>query len=190
VPISGDSESRRYDVIADTRRRWRQSREAGDRGRGLSTGCERVGGREATRYPAELAVSLAGAVFRRGRARCAAASRRCKLIVRPRRISGGGSDASATRLHRRDHLEEWPARSRARHDRHDRIEAHHRCSGGSMIPVPAGVHVWLATGHTDMRKGFPRLALLVQEKLKTDPHSGHPVRLPRTARWTRQGDLA
>jgi transposase len=42
-----------------------------------------------------------------------------------------------------------------------------------MIPVPAGVRVWLATGHTDMRKGFPGLALLVQEKLKTDPHSGH-----------------
>ena len=46
-----------------------------------------------------------------------------------------------------------------------------------MIPVPAGVRVWLATGHTDMRKGFPGLALLVQEKLKTDPHCGH--RQPR-----------
>lgn len=42
-----------------------------------------------------------------------------------------------------------------------------------MIPVPAGVRVWLATGHTDMRRGFPGLALLVQETLKTDPHSGH-----------------
>ena len=42
-----------------------------------------------------------------------------------------------------------------------------------MIPVPAGVRVWLATGHTDMRKGFPGLALLVQETLKTDPHAGH-----------------
>jgi len=26
-----------------------------------------------------------------------------------------------------------------------------------MIPVPSGVRVWLATGHTDMRKGFPGL---------------------------------
>jgi len=34
-----------------------------------------------------------------------------------------------------------------------------------MIPVPAGVRVWLATGHTDMRKGFASLAVLVQEKL-------------------------
>lgn len=42
-----------------------------------------------------------------------------------------------------------------------------------MIPVPAGVHVWLATGRTDMRRGFPGLALLVQEKLKHDPHGGH-----------------
>lgn len=41
-----------------------------------------------------------------------------------------------------------------------------------MIPVPAGVRVWLATGHTDMRKGFATLALLVQETLKTDPHCG------------------
>jgi transposase len=35
-----------------------------------------------------------------------------------------------------------------------------------MIPVPAGVKVWLATGHTDMRKGFPGLSLMVQETLK------------------------
>lgn len=42
-----------------------------------------------------------------------------------------------------------------------------------MIPVPAGVRVWLATGYTDMRRGFPGLALLVQEKLKHDPHAGH-----------------
>jgi len=29
-----------------------------------------------------------------------------------------------------------------------------------MIPVPSGVRVWLATGHTDMRKGFDGLALI------------------------------
>ena len=34
-----------------------------------------------------------------------------------------------------------------------------------MIPVPTGVRVWLATGHTDMRRGFPGLALQVQEVL-------------------------
>ena len=33
-----------------------------------------------------------------------------------------------------------------------------------MIPVPSGVGVWIATGHTDMRKGMLGLALLVQGK--------------------------
>lgn len=30
-----------------------------------------------------------------------------------------------------------------------------RRSGPPMIPVPTGLRVWLATGQTDMRKGFP-----------------------------------
>ena len=42
-----------------------------------------------------------------------------------------------------------------------------------MIPVPSGVQVWLATGHTDMRKGFDGLAVLVQETLERNPHNGH-----------------
>jgi transposase len=42
-----------------------------------------------------------------------------------------------------------------------------------MIPLPAGVRVWLATGYTDMRKGFPSLALQVQEILHRDPLGGH-----------------
>jgi transposase len=41
-----------------------------------------------------------------------------------------------------------------------------------MIPVPSGVHVWIATGATDMRRGFNGLALQVQEVLKRDPHAG------------------
>jgi transposase len=41
-----------------------------------------------------------------------------------------------------------------------------------MIPVPTGVRVWLATGHTDMRRGMNGLALQVQEALKRDPHAG------------------
>ena len=39
--------------------------------------------------------------------------------------------------------------------------------------IPSGVRVWLATGHTDMRKGFDGLAVLVQEQLRRDPHGGH-----------------
>jgi len=42
-----------------------------------------------------------------------------------------------------------------------------------MIPVPSGARVWLAAGHTDMRKGFDGLALVVQEQLKHNPHGGH-----------------
>jgi IS66 Orf2 like protein len=41
-----------------------------------------------------------------------------------------------------------------------------------MIPVPSGVRVWLAVGHTDMRRGMNGLALQVQEKLGRDPHAG------------------
>ena len=41
-----------------------------------------------------------------------------------------------------------------------------------MIPIPSGVRVWLATGHTDMRCGFPSLALRVQEVLKRNPLDG------------------
>ena len=41
-----------------------------------------------------------------------------------------------------------------------------------MIPVPAVTRVWLAAGHTDMRKGCGGLAMLVQETLKRDPHDG------------------
>ncbi|WP_271606737.1 MULTISPECIES: IS66 family insertion sequence element accessory protein TnpB [unclassified Bradyrhizobium] len=41
-----------------------------------------------------------------------------------------------------------------------------------MIPIPSGVRVWIATGHTDMRRGMRSLALTVQESLKRDPHGG------------------
>lgn len=30
-----------------------------------------------------------------------------------------------------------------------------------MIPIPSGVRVWIATGHTDMRRGMQSLALTV-----------------------------
>lgn len=34
-----------------------------------------------------------------------------------------------------------------------------------MIPVPSGVRVWLAVGHTDMRRGMNSLAIQVQQGL-------------------------
>ena len=45
-------------------------------------------------------------------------------------------------------------------------------SGRAMIPIPSGVRVWIAAGHTDMRRGMQGLALQVQEQLKRDPHCG------------------
>jgi transposase len=41
-----------------------------------------------------------------------------------------------------------------------------------MISVPAGVRVWLSTGHTDLRNGMAGLALQVQEALGRDPYKG------------------
>jgi transposase len=41
-----------------------------------------------------------------------------------------------------------------------------------MIPMASGVRVWIATGHTDMRRGMNTLALMVQETLHRDPHGG------------------
>ena len=41
-----------------------------------------------------------------------------------------------------------------------------------MIPIASGVRVWIAAGHTDMRRGMNSLALQVQEALKRDPHAG------------------
>jgi transposase len=40
------------------------------------------------------------------------------------------------------------------------------------LPLPAGVRIWIATGHTDMRRGMRGLALQVQEGLGGDPFGG------------------
>lgn len=42
-----------------------------------------------------------------------------------------------------------------------------------MMGLPSGTRIWLAAGHTDMRKGFDGLAAIVQEKLAGDAFSGH-----------------
>jgi transposase len=42
-----------------------------------------------------------------------------------------------------------------------------------MIGLPSGTRVWLATGATDMRKGFDGLSAVVQTVLRHDPFSGH-----------------
>ena len=69
---------------------------------------------------------------------------------------------------RRDEYSAYP-------DQHERLP---NIGGGDfesvaqLIPLPAGCRVWIATGHTDMRRGMQGLALQVQECLKRDPHGG------------------
>ena len=55
-----------------------------------------------------------------------------------------------------------------------------------MIPVPAGVRVWLATGHTDTRQGFGRPAMLVQEKTQRLKITQFEARLARP-KWMQFG---
>jgi hypothetical protein len=50
-----------------------------------------------------------------------------------------------------------------------------------MIAVPTGVRVWLAAGHTDMRRGMQGLARQVQETLATRRRS---LRVPGPQRLT------
>ncbi len=38
--------------------------------------------------------------------------------------------------------------------------------------IPQGARVWIAMGHTDMRKGMQGLALIVQQALRRDPFAG------------------
>lgn len=42
-----------------------------------------------------------------------------------------------------------------------------------MIPVPTNTKIWLASGVTDMRRGFISLAAQAEATLKQDPYSGH-----------------
>jgi transposase len=41
-----------------------------------------------------------------------------------------------------------------------------------MISLATGLRVWIAAGHTDMRRGMQSLARQVQEDLGRDPHCG------------------
>lgn len=42
-----------------------------------------------------------------------------------------------------------------------------------MIPVPMNTQVWLATGVTDMRKGFASLAAQAEQTTRGNPFCGH-----------------
>ena len=84
----------------------------------------------------------------------------------PERENGGGRGGVGDRA--------WPRHSRAHcGDGAQGVGiSDHQGAGGTMIPLPSGVRVWIAAGHTDMRRGMHSLALQVQEALKRDPHGG------------------
>ena len=42
-----------------------------------------------------------------------------------------------------------------------------------MISLPAGTHIWIVAGVTDLRRGFTGLSALVQTALELDPFAGH-----------------
>ena len=58
-----------------------------------------------------------------------------------------------------------------------------------MIPVPSGVRVWLAVGHTGMRRGMNGLALQVQEAMRRDPHSGDLYVFRAPSGWNTAGSF-
>jgi transposase len=42
-----------------------------------------------------------------------------------------------------------------------------------MIGPPAGTHIWIVAGVTDLRRGFMGLSGMVQTALQQSPYSGH-----------------
>ena len=71
-------------------------------------------------------------------------------------------------------IELWPGHSRARcgNGAQGLGFGDHQGPGSTMIALPSGIWVWIAAGHSDMRRGMHSLALQVQEVLKRNPHAG------------------
>lgn len=69
---------------------------------------------------------------------------------------------------RRDHRLTGRRPARSHFGRSPRRTGQRDLEGAAAIP--AGARVWIAIGHTDMRKGMEGLALQVQ---KRDPHGGN-----------------
>jgi transposase len=42
-----------------------------------------------------------------------------------------------------------------------------------MISLPAGAHIWIAAGVTDLRRGFTGLSAVAQTVLQENPFAGH-----------------
>lgn len=158
--------------------------EASHRCRGFRSRCQRVGGGALSQHQAEPVVSLEARSLRGVDAASLTAFAgpiaSCGVVAlhaAGRSTNARSSQLSAGHVRDRDgarpHITGALLRRRGQHPALcERARQH------VMIPVPTNparsgaVRVWLATGHTDMRRGFPSLALLVQETLKADPYAG------------------
>jgi len=81
-----------------------------------------------------------------------------------------GSRARLTRQGRRSGAEKWTA---------------------TVIPVASGVRVWIATGHTDIRRRMNSMGLLVQEALTRDLHGDNAcVFRSKSRKLSREGQPA
>src|SRR5580692_3006267 len=150
--------------------------EGADRRGGAGAGCGGFGGCARSRDTHEPAVPVAATALQAG-----AGARR----VQPGSSFAGAGRSSST-FARSIAGASWHGRYRVCDRWPDADYRVGRCLDGvgadqgagedqaaPMIPVPTGIRVWLATGHTDMRKGFASLSLQVQEVLRRDPLCGH-----------------
>ena len=120
------------------------------------------------REVARLRDVVPGQIYRWRRDLRSAATGFAEVVVAPDRSERSGTDGAGA-----------DDRTRPRHSRahcgdgaRGIGDGSYQSFGAAMIGVPTGVRVWIAAGHTDMRRGMQSLALQVQEGLKRDPHAG------------------
>ncbi len=165
VTMSGDKFKRRYSIVADTRRRWSEEEKAS-----IVAEAEKCANISALARRHGLKPSL---LFRWRREQRDAEAAAVKPPVFVPVTLPALPPPPAVPAVKSGAIDILIAGGRTVRVGGGVDTDHQGAGGGGMIPVPAGVRVWLATGHTDMRKGFQSLALLVQQTLKQNPHGGH-----------------
>jgi transposase len=154
------------EVITSVERAAVECLREGAAGRGIAGArCRGVGAGTRGRASSEPAVQMATpAVF--------AATSCAEFCSGADHCGNGGAWIAGARRRDRDRVHGGNAAADHRCCRRGNRVCRARRTGGEgaavMIAFPAGVRVWLATGHT----GFDGLALPVQEQPKRDPHSG------------------
>ena len=121
--------------------------------------------------------------------RCPAADRICAGADR----AGGHASRCGRSRDDRDRVRHGSADADHRRGGHRDADGGGRGAGrrsAAMIPMASGVRVWIATGHTDMRRGMNTLALLVQEALQARSSRRRSLRVPRQERQADQDSLA